>query len=686
MDITDVSIKTKNLGLLFGSMLLMALVTTYIVSTESKKVMLEEHYGSIVSARDSKLNQMRNYFADVMVDIKVMSQSENVHLLIQALNSLDAEMEIDPKGDFPVSDPRVKELTSPSEPYFKTYVAEYGYYDVFLIDPKDGHVIYSQAKRSDYGANLLSGDLKYSGLGEVFQKVKKNKRTTFVDMKQYAPSKDEPNMFVGTPVIDDENGDFLAVLVFQISDKSIDKIMQFRVGYGDTQEDYLVGQDKLMRSDSFLDPQNHSLHASFANPSTGKVDSKTSNEAIQGETGVDMIIDYNGNMVLSAHAPLIIGEDLKWAILSEIDEAEVMIAPNKFRNSMALSALFVFIIALGISVLALNIALVRPLKELERRAKDLAHGEGDLTQRLKIVGNNEISIVSEYINGFIEKVQSTIIQAKETSNENSSVSEELARTSLQIGQKAEEESTIVGEVSSQGKNLQAILSASIESATSTKDELNGAESTLNSANQLIVALANDIRIRSHAEAELADKLSSLSSDAQQVKVVLEVIGDIADQTNLLALNAAIEAARAGEHGRGFAVVADEVRKLAERTQKSLSEINATIGVIVQSITDASDAISINATEIEKLSENANEARTEITRSVQVMDVAVKKVDEMVLGYSQNGKAIQSMIDKVEVVNDLSVSNARSVEEIASASDHLSAMTAKLNNLLATYKS
>ncbi len=294
--------------------------------------------------------------------------------------------------------------------------------------------------------------------------------------------------------------------------------------------------------------------------------------------------------------------------------------------------------------------------------------------------------MSKDINSFIQKVQDTITQAKETSNENASVSEELARTSLQIGQKAEEESVIVGEVSSQGRDLQVVLSTAIENAKHTEEELNGAEHSLEKTNQLVVTLADDISVRSHAEAELADKLSSLSSDAQQVKGVLEVIGDIADQTNLLALNAAIEAARAGEHGRGFAVVADEVRKLAERTQKSLSEINATISVIVQSITDASEAISLNATEIEKLSENANTAQSEISSSVSVMNDAVKKVDDMVKGYVDNGKVIQVMIDKVDVVSDLSVSNARSVEEIASASEHLSAMTAKLNDLLSSYKS
>ena len=682
-NIFDVTLKAKSIGLLIGAMVFMAVTTTVVVTMQSEKVLLKKSYDSLISSREIKSKQIETFFKKRIADINVLAINANVSSVLAELISLHKSLHVKPTDPYPIDDMDVDDVIENYDDFFKFYAKEYGYYDVYVICPEHGHVMYSQSQESDWGTNLSSGPLKDSALAEVWKKVKELKRPVFVDMKPYTPSKGAPAMFLGAPVI--VNDFVVGIIVFQISDKSINNIMKFREGYGKTQEDYLVGPDMLMRSDSFLDPVEHSLKASFSNPSKGKVDTEAVREAISGKKGIKIIKNYNGGFVLSAYKPIHIGKDLTWSVLSEIDEAEVMVGPNEFRNSIIITSVVIFILAMIISSFLLKIALVKPLKDMENRAEDLAHGEGDLTQRLMINGKNEIALVSNFINDFIKKVQDTIVKAKSTSRENLSVAEELAQTSMLIGEKAEQEATIVSEVSAQGKSIQSTLSYSIEEAKETKEEIDNAEKTLSSTNKIIVSLSGEIITRSEAEAELADKLQHLSADAQQVKGVLEVISDIADQTNLLALNAAIEAARAGEHGRGFAVVADEVRKLAERTQKSLAEINATISVIVQSIMDASEAIAVNADAIEKLSTNALTAQDEISSTVTIMDNAVNKVDNMVDGYINNSKDIQAMIDKVEDVNELSVSNARSVEEIASASEHLAAMTTQLNDLLSSYK-
>ena len=180
-------------------------------------------------------------------------------------------------------------------------------------------------------------------------------------------------------------------------------------------------------------------------------------------------------------------------------------------------------------------------------------------------------------------------------------------------------------------SLGLALKSAEENAHSSKSEIEQRSTELSNAidtlkqttfkelGHIVETTGDKILDAAHKENELADSLSRLSSEAEQVKGILTVISDIADQTNLLALNAAIEAARAGEHGRGFAVVADEVRKLAERTQKSLTEINATISVVVQSIGANSDALNINAKQMNLLTSDLSSIDQKMEEVLDVMN-------------------------------------------------------------------
>ena len=165
-----------------------------------------------------------------------------------------------------------------------------------------------------------------------------------------------------------------------------------------------------------------------------------------------------------------------------------------------------------------------------------------------------------------------------------------------------------------------------EESIITKQKVTEAKERIESAKKVILKTMEQVELNAQVEHDIADKLNQLSNEAEQVKSILSIIGDIAEQTNLLALNAAIEAARAGEHGRGFAVVADEVRQLAERTQKSLIEINATISVIVQSILGASDTMNSNIENIEKLIKNSEQVQIEMNEIQENMDSVYSAID------------------------------------------------------------
>lgn len=361
---------------------------------------------------------------------------------------------------------------------------------------------------------------------------------------------------------------------------------------------------------------------------------------------------------------------------------------NDAKSAMINQALligFIVMAAFGVMVFIVFVYILRPIDSLKKKAIELASSKGDLTRSIPIKSKDEIGSTAHEINLFIKKVKDIVHEAKNISVENSSISQELYSTACTVEERIKDNSASVNQTTDISNQMQTNLIESLENANQSRKTIKEAHFQLENSMQDIIGMTQKISQNSQKEAHLAQKIEDLSQQAGQIKEVLTIIGDIADQTNLLALNAAIEAARAGEHGRGFAVVADEVRKLAEKTTKSLADTNATIGLIVQAIAQISSDMKMVSESTNELTDVASSAKDKMNTTTQMMDVADQKGQELANDFEQTTKDLTEIVNRINEIKLMSTANAQSVEEITTASTTLSSITQKLSNTLASFK-
>ncbi|MDX1301375.1 methyl-accepting chemotaxis protein [Photobacterium sp.] len=371
------------------------------------------------------------------------------------------------------------------------------------------------------------------------------------------------------------------------------------------------------------------------------------------------------------------------SIQEGLTSATADIFDNKVSMSIAIAAALL-IIALLVAAWSIN-KIVKGLVMLKERIDTLSTGEADLTSRIDVTSHDELGDIGNSVNNFIIYLQSMVLEIAQAS---AHITEGIKQLDVQSDQNnqallkhASETDQVVTAITEMSATAETVAQNATETATNTQkanDKAMLAKDDVLEASGSMMVLVDEVGAASAS-------INTMNENTQQIVSVLGVIGEIADQTNLLALNAAIEAARAGEQGRGFAVVADEVRSLAARTQSSTAEINEILTILRQDAASAVAAMDVTKTSCERTAENAER----VSNSLDAVTGSIVEINDLSTQIATASEEQSSVTEEVsrnmnnirEMVHELTQNGQATVDSTQS----LAAANAQLNTLVSKFK-
>jgi methyl-accepting chemotaxis protein len=550
--------------------------------------------------------------------------------------------------------------------WMEKYSAEKEYQDVLAVVGKNQGYVFSMTDIANSAKTLDEEPLKNSSLTLLWEKVKSTRKPAIVDFSYLREPMNSVVAFVGVPVMTE--GEFAGMLCVQMGPEHIEKLLHSLGLRGETGDAFLLGEDLLQRS---------AIRGISAPLLQKKFDIKPAREAFQNLPGTGMTNDFGTTPVLMSWSRIglkenpRLGADFDWSVFTKIDAKEALQPISTLKHKIILIGFLIGLLAVLIGfVISRNLA--RPVSTLARVARDI--NRGDLTTEIpRLGGGIEIGELGSAFGEMIQSMRNQTTRIVEGISILRNVASEISVAVSQVVSGAAETSTAVTQTTTTVEEVRQTARIASEKG---KDVAHNAQKATDVSTSGIKA-TEDTRFRINVIRQqmdtVRDTVVKLTEKTQAIEKIIETVQDLADQSNLLAVNASIEAARAGDHGKGFGVVAHEIKTLADQSKIATQEIRTMLYETKQCVSSVAMATEQGAKEVESGVELANAAGS-----------AIQDLTKSVTEFAQTADIIEATGQQqsagVDQVSDAMVSINKAMRDISDQASGLESSAKKLSDL------
>jgi methyl-accepting chemotaxis protein len=617
------------------------------------------------------------YFEERLAGISVLAGSVAVAQVDEAVFAYHESVAAASDGPLRTDTERFQAVLAAADKTIKPFVEGLGFHNVSLVCAAHGHVMYTWEKAADLGTNLATGPYRESAMARVWRKVKDTGKPQLVDLSWYEP-RGEHVLLVGAPVRDAENRT-VAVVVGQLDSARVEEALASRAKTDSSVRVYLIGQDGTLRSRIAGDEKAELLKT--------RIETAAAAAALEHGEGVIEGTGHAGEPALSAYVHLGLddrfGTDFEWYVISEEETSNAFAAITAIRWTMLLLTLG---IALVVLVLAFFTArgLARPVVQVSNAVAKVA--EGDLRTRIQgIRRNDELGDLADRFNLMVDALGLQAEEITKASRVIASSGGEIATTSQQLAASSSETASAVSETTVTVEEVKQTASVAADKARAVAES---ARATAETSRAGATAVAQTVARMDAIQVQMrtvADAVVRLSEQSQAIGEIIAAVDDLAEQSNLLAVNASIEAAKAGEHGKGFAVVAQEVKSLAEQSKGATAQVRSILNDIQKATGAAVMATEQGSKAVEAGTQQSHQAGQAIEALEQSIRESAQAAAQIAASSQQQLAGVEQVTEAMEGIKQATEQNVEGAGQLEASARDLSELGERLTVLIEHYR-